>query len=59
MRIFGSRWAATANASRMYIPLLYRFTGVSRNFSTSAKATILSNFFLISARLMPRMAPFR
>ena len=35
--ISGSRCAATANASRTYIPLEYRFTGVSMNFSTSAK----------------------
>ena len=26
-RISGSRWAATAKASRTYMPLLYRFTG--------------------------------
>jgi hypothetical protein len=39
-----SMWAATANASRMYIPLLYRLTGVSRNRSTSLNATISSNF---------------
>ena len=31
IRISGSRWAATANASRTYIPEEYRFTGVSRN----------------------------
>ena len=55
IRISGSRWAATANASRTYMPLLYRLTGVSRNFSTSEKATISSNFFVISARLIPRM----
>ena len=34
-------------------------TGVSRNFSTSAKATISSNLRRISARVMPRIAPFR
>ena len=38
---------------------LYRFTGVSRNFSTSLNATISSNFALISARLIPRIAPLR
>ena len=31
----------------------------SRYFSTSAKATISSNFFRISARVIPRMVPFR
>ncbi len=41
------------------MPLLYRLTGVSRNFSTSAKATISSNLLRISARVMPRMDPFR
>ncbi len=34
-------------------------TGVSRNCSTSAKATISSNFRLISARRIPRIAPLR
>ncbi len=41
------------------MPLLYRLTGVSRNFSTPAKSTIASNCWRISARVMPRMAPFR
>ena len=59
IRISGSRWAATANASRTYIPLEYRFTGVSRNCSTSANATISSNFAPISVRRMPRIAPLR
>ncbi len=53
------RCAATANASLTYIPLLYRFTGVSRNVSTPANSTISSNFRLISVRLMPRIAPFK
>ncbi len=34
-------------------------TGVSMNFSTSAKLTISSNLAAISARRMPRMAPLR
>ena len=34
---FGSRWAATANARRRYMPLEYRFTGVSRNSSISGE----------------------
>ena len=34
-------------------------TGVSRNRSTSANATISSNLRTISARLMPRIAPLR
>ena len=34
-------------------------TGVSKNFSTLAKATISSNLRLISTRLMPRIAPFK
>ncbi len=29
------------------------------NFSTSAKATMLSNLRAMSARFMPMMAPFR
>jgi hypothetical protein len=58
-RISGSRCAATAKASRTYIPLLYRLTGVSRNRSTSAKATISSNFFRISALVIPKIAPLR
>jgi|SRR6516162_2145221 len=32
---------------------------LSRNFSTSAKATISSNFRRTSARVMPGIAPFR
>ncbi len=56
IRISGSRCAATANARRTRMPDEYRLTGVSRNFSTSEKATISSNFARISARFMPRMA---
>ncbi len=52
-RISGSRWAATAKARRTYIPLEYRFTGVSRNCSTSENATISSNFLSISAWSSP------
>src|SRR2546421_64289 len=58
-RMSGSRCAATANASRMYMPLEYRFTGVSMNFSTPAQSTIWSNLAEISDPRMPRMAPFR
>jgi hypothetical protein len=50
---------ATAKASRTYMPDEKCLTGVSRNFSTSAKATISSNLRLISTRLMPRIAPFK
>ena len=46
-------------AAHFYMPLEYRFTGVSRNASTSENATISSNFFLISSRLIPRIAPFK
>ena len=42
-RISGSRWAATANASRTDMPLEYRLTGVSMNCSTPANSTISSN----------------
>ena len=35
------------------------FTGVSRNFSTSAKATISSNFLKISRCVIPSIAPLR
>ena len=38
----GSRCAATANASRICMPLEYRLTGVSRNVPTSANSTISS-----------------
>ena len=41
------------------IPTLDPRTGVSRNFSISAKATISSNLRSISAFLMPRIAPLR
>ena len=58
IRISGSRCAATENASRTYIPLEYRFTGVSRNVSTPEKSTISSNFASISPRFIPRIAPF-
>ena len=59
MRISGSRCAATANASRTYIPDEYRFTGVSRKASTSENATISSNLRVISDRRMPRSEPLR
>ncbi len=59
MRISLSRCAATAKASLTYMPLEYRFTGVSMNRSTSAKATISSNFRRISLRFIPRIAPLR
>ena len=60
IRISGSRCAATAKASRTYMPLLYRLTGVSRNRSTPEKSTIASNWRSISRRrLMPRIAPLR
>ncbi len=55
----GSRCAATANASRTYIPLEYRLTGVSMNFPIPLNSTMSSNFALISRRFMPRIAPFR
>ena len=58
-RISGSRCAATANASRTYIPLEYRFTGVSMNFSTPANSTISGNLRWISRRFIPSTAPFR
>src|ERR1039458_782292 len=56
-RISGSRCAATANASRICIPVLKCFRGVSRNFSVSAKATISSNFRSISRLVIPRIVP--
>jgi hypothetical protein len=54
-----SRFEATAKARRRYIPEEYHLTGVSMNFSSSAKATISSSLRAISARRMPRMAPLR
>ena len=59
MSTSGSRWDATANANRTNMPLEYRFTGVSRNCSTPANATISSNLWSISRRFMPRIAPFK
>ena len=58
-RISGSRCDATANASRVYIPLEYRLTGVSRNSPISANSTIWSNFRCTSRWDMPRMEPLR
>ena len=58
-RISGSRCAATENASRTYMPLEYRLTGVSMNFSTPAKSMISGSFSPISRRFMPRIEPFR
>jgi len=55
----GSRCAATANASRTYIPLEYRLTGVSMNFPIPLNSTMSSNFALTSRRFMPRIAPFK
>jgi hypothetical protein len=55
----GSRCAATAKARRRYMPLEYRFTGVSRNCSVPAKSTISSKRRAVSARLMPRTAALR
>ena len=49
-RISGSMWAATANARRTYMPLEYRFTGVSMNLSISAKLTTASNLSATSRR---------
>ena len=46
--------ARTENPSRTLGVML---TGVSMNCSTSAKATISSNFWAISSRFIPRMAP--
>ena len=59
IKISGLRCAATANARRTYMPLLYRFTGVSRNCATPAKSTMASNCARISAFDMPRIAPLR
>ena len=59
IRISGSRCAATANASRTYIPLEYRLTGVSMNVATPEKSTMSSNLRRISSRRMPRIAPLR
>ena len=47
-RISGSRCAATANASRTYMPLEYRFTGVSMKRSTPENSTISSKRCSIS-----------
>ncbi len=58
-RISGSRCAATANASRTYMPLEYRLTGVSMNRSTPEKSTISSKRAAISRRDSPRIEPLR
>ena len=44
---------------RTYMPLEYRFTGVSMNFSTPENSTIASKRSSISRRFIPRIAPFR
>ena len=44
IRISGRRWMATAKPRRTYMPLLYRFTGVSRNLPISENSTISSEF---------------
>ena len=54
-----SKCAATAKASFTYIPLEYRFTGVSINFAHSENSIISSIFESTSFLFMPRMAPFR
>ena len=51
--------AAAAKVAAAVIQPSYLFTGVSRNLSTSAKATISSNFFRISAFVIPKIAPLR
>ena len=57
--ISGSRCAATANASRTFIPEEYLLIGVSKNFSTPEKSTISSNFRSISFLCIPKIVPFR
>ena len=49
---------ATLNARRRYMPLLYRFTGMSMNLPISLNSTMVSYLRSISERVMPRMAPF-
>ena len=58
-RISGSKWAATAKPSLTYMPVENLFTGVSKNFSISAKATISSSLFDISLKLKPFIDPFK
>ena len=54
-----SRCAATANASRTYIPLEYFLTGVSMKRSISENATISSKRRRICAIGIPRIEPLR
>ena len=58
-RISGSRCAATANARRTLMPVLYRFTGVSRNSPMPANSTISSKWRVIACRLIPSTEPLR
>ena len=55
----GSRCAATANASRTYMPLEYRLTGVSMKLRDPAELDDLVELGADLPRFMPRMAPFR
>ncbi len=43
----------------MYIPVEYRLTWVSRNFSVPAKSTMASKRSLISLRRIPSKVPLR
>ena len=51
-------WAAIEKPSRMYIPAEYVRTGTSIKRSSSAKATISSNFSDTYLRFRPWIAPF-
>lgn len=50
---------ARQDEGRTYIPLEYRFTGVSNNRLISANLTISSNFARVSDRFIPRIALLR
>ena len=51
--------AATAKAKRTFIPLEYRFTGVSIYRSQPENSMISSNFVAISFFVIPKIAPFK
>ena len=55
----GSTEIATANATRISMPVEYVFTGCSMNVPMSAKRAISANFPSISVCVMPRIDPAR
>ena len=59
MSTSGLMWAAIAKPRRAFMPLEYRFTGVSMNSASSENAMMSSNLAVISLRVIPMMQPWR